>query len=415
MERTILHCDCNGFYASVECVKRPQLKKVPMAVCGDPQSRHGIIVAKNELAKKFQIQTAETVWSALKKCPDLVLVRAHHDEYQKYSRMVNAIYQQYTELVEPFGIDESWLDVTGSRSLFGSGVEIADQLRRRVREEIGVTISVGVSFNKIFAKLGSDYKKPDATTVISRERFREMVWPLPVSALLYVGRSARETLNQLRVHTIGELARFDPNVLTQKLGKMGRLIYDYANGRDESPVRSIYDREPVKSVGNGMTFRRDLLGWDDIRLGVFTLADEIAARMRAKGVKCATVQVTVRDPHFRTITRQRPVSPPTFLSREIGEAVMDMMKNCWNERKPVRMLTVTGSHLIDANQATEQMDLFHPQANRERDKRERLEKSIDHLRAKYGQGIVQPGAVVRNDIGVPYGREEDDVVGLKGE
>lgn len=386
-----------------------------MAVCGDPKNRHGIIVAKNELAKKYNILTAETVWSALKKCPELVLVKAHHDEYQEYSRRVNKIYEQYTDLVEPFGIDESWLDVTGSLNLFGSGFAIAEQLRKRIWEEVGVTISVGVSFNKVFAKLGSDYRKPNATTLISRENFRDIVWPLPASDMLYVGRAARAALEQMKVHTIGELARFDPGVLAQKLGKMGQTIYDYANGLDTSPVRSIYDREPVKSVGNGMTFRRDLTGWDDIRLGVYTLADEIAARMRAKDVKCATVQVTIRDPNFRTITRQKPVSPPTYLAREIGAAAMELMRACWNERKPVRMLTVTGSNLMKADEAAEQTDLFHPNAGEERSKRESLEKSIDRLRQKYGQGAVLPGAVVHNDIGISFDGEEDEFVNMKGE
>ncbi|MEG2852280.1 MAG: DNA polymerase IV, partial [Hydrogenoanaerobacterium sp.] len=185
-ERTILHCDLNGFFASVECLLRPELRTVPMAVCGDPTMRHGIILAKNELAKKYNITTAETIWQAQRKCPQLVLVQPHHDEYYKYSCLVNEIYRRYTDLVEPFGIDESWLDITGTIHLFGDGKTVADKLREVVEHELGLTISVGVSFNKIYAKLGSDYKKPNATTVISQQNYKEIVYPLPVNSLLYV-------------------------------------------------------------------------------------------------------------------------------------------------------------------------------------------------------------------------------------
>ena len=220
-DRVILHCDCNAFYASVECLLHPAYRDVPMAVCGDPENRHGIILAKNERAKRFGVQTAETIWQARRKCPDLVLAPPHRDQYAIYSKRVNAIYQRYTDLVEPFGIDESWLDVTGSQRLFGSGPEIADRLRAEVQRETGLTISVGVSFNKIFAKLGSDYKKPDATTVISRENYRDIVYPLSVSALLYVGKSARETLQNMRIRTIGDLAHADRKALVASLGKIG--------------------------------------------------------------------------------------------------------------------------------------------------------------------------------------------------
>ena len=218
MERVILHCDQNCFFASVELLSHPDLRDVPMAVCGDPASRHGIILAKNEPAKRFGIQTAETVWQARRKCPSLVLLPPHHKLYREYSVRVNELYGQYTDLVEPFGIDESWLDITGSMHLFGGDpVAIADELRRRVREELGLSISVGVSFNKIFAKLGSDYKKPDATTLISPENWQEIVWPLPVGAMLFVGRSAQRTLAQYGVETIGQLAACRPEMIEKLL------------------------------------------------------------------------------------------------------------------------------------------------------------------------------------------------------
>ena len=219
MDRVIFHCDLNSFYASVELLDHPELKDRPAAVCGDPESRHGIILAKNELAKQYKVQTAETVWQARRKCPDLVLLPAHHWKYKEYSRKVNDIYERYTDLVEPFSIDESWLDVTGTLHLFGGdGKALADQIRRAVRQELGLTVSVGVSFNKVFAKMGSDYKKPDATTVITRENFQELLWPLPVTDLLFVGRAAARVLGGYGIRTIGDLARFDRDSLGEILG-----------------------------------------------------------------------------------------------------------------------------------------------------------------------------------------------------
>ena len=283
MERTILHCDCNGFYASVECVHNPRLKEVPMAVCGNPENRRGIILAKNELAKRRGVLTAETVWQAKKKCPDLVLIPPHREEYLRYSRRVNAIYAQFTDQVEPFGIDESWLDVTGSLGLFGSGKEIADQLRRRVREELGLTISVGVSYNKIYAKLGSDYRKPDATTVIDSANYREIVFPLPVTDLLFVGQSAAALLLGMRIRTIGDLAVCDPAFLHSVFGKMGDTLLRYARGEDDEPVRPFYEEREVKSVGNSMTFAHNLVGEDECRMGLTALCDNVGRRLRRHG------------------------------------------------------------------------------------------------------------------------------------
>ena len=401
MERVILHCDCNAFYASVETLLRPELEAVPMAVCGDPESRHGIILAKNERAKRFGVQTAETIWQARRKCPDLVLVPPHRDQYVKYSQLVNAIYQRYTDLVEPFGIDESWLDVTGSQGLFGSGKEIADQLRETVRQELGLTISVGVSFNKIFAKLGSDYKKPDATTVISPENYREIVWPLPVSALLFVGRSSEAALHRMYIDTIGELAASDRDSVVRRLGKTGGMIHDYACGLDDSPVRSIYEEREIKSVGNGMTFRRNLSGQADIRLGVLSLCDTVAARMRKYGVRCRTVQVTIRDPAFRTISRQRGLETPTHLSSELAEAAMGLILESWDLQRPIRMITITGASLVEEGEASEQLSLFSNDSQQEkRRKREQLETAMDQIRHRYGKSSIGLAGTIGNDLGI---------------
>ena len=267
MDRVILHCDMNGFYASVELLDRPDLVNKPMAVCGNPESRHGIILAKNEIAKGFGVVTAETIWQARRKCPDLQLVAPHHDKYKAYSRKINQVYLQYTNMVEPFSIDESWLDVTASQQLFGSGVEIADQIRERIKAELGLTLSVGVSYNKIFAKMGSEYKKPDATTEITRQNYRDLLWPMDVGEMFFVGSATAEKLRSMGIYTIGDLARAKPPALEALLGKHGWMLHKYANGMDEEPVALYDQREQVKSVGNGITFKRNLQGLDDIITG----------------------------------------------------------------------------------------------------------------------------------------------------
>ena len=385
-DRTILHCDCNGFYASVECSLNPELKSVPMAVGGDSESRHGIILAKNELAKKYNIQTAETIWSAKKKCPGLVIVPPHHKIYREYSKRVMDIYKRYTDLVESFGLDEAWLDVTGSRRLFGDGKTIADELRSVVKKETGLTISVGVSFCKVFAKLGSDYKKPDATTVFTRENWKKYIYPLPVSALLYAGKSTTAVLNGLGIYTIGELAAAPPELIAGKLKKAGEQLYKFANGLDDSPVRSIYDEEEIKSVGNGITFREDLIGEDAVKSGVKILADSVSERLRAKELKCTTVQVHIKDPAFKVISRQKKLKRPVYSSKEIREAAMEIMRSSWNFEKPIRMLSVTGCGLVHENEVIEQLDLFET-PDESLKKRERLEKTVDELKHKYGKNI----------------------------
>ena len=393
MDRVIFHCDLNCFYASVELLSHPELREVPVAVAGDPASRHGIILAKNEPAKQCGVKTAETIWQAKKKCPSLVLLPPHHDRYRVYSKQVNAIYEQYTDLVEPFGIDESWLDVTGSLHLFGGdAAALADTLRRRVREELGLTLSVGVSFNKVFAKLGSDYKKPDATTVISRENWKEIVWPLPVGDLLFVGGAARKLLAQYGVKTIGDLAACPTDMLESLMGKLGTQLHEYACGLDASPVRSRYDREPVKSVGNGTTFPQNLTTWEQVRGGIAVLADSVATRLRRYGLYAGGVQVTVRDPAFRDRSRQTQLSTPTHLIRDITAAALELTGQLWKPPSPIRALTVTAIHLATPADAYEQVDLFTAAEAPKRKKQEQLEAAMDHIRSKYGTDAISYGA-----------------------
>ena len=396
-DRVVLHSDLNAFFASVETVLNPALRNVPMAVCGEPEKRHGIILAKNELAKRQGIVTAETIYQAQKKCPNLVLARPHHDLYVRYSREINAIYREYTDLVEPFGIDESWLDVTGSQKLFGSGENIANLLRERIRRETGLTVSVGVSFNKTIAKLGSDLKKPDAVTVIDRAHFREIVWPLPVDTLLYVGKSAMQVFRDLRINTIGALAHSSPELLSHKLGKLGTQLYAYANGEDDEPVASAYAKREVKSVGNGMTFSHDLYGMEEILVGLDAVCDLAAARMRAKGVKCTGVQLAIKDENFVTNQRQKQLELPTNLARGLREAAATLLRDTWNPRLGIRSLTVTGIGLVPEGAAVQIGFFDNPAENARADRRER---AVDDIRKKFGKGAIQSGGVLASDIGI---------------
>lgn len=388
MDRVILHCDCNNYFASVELLDKPELRDQPVAVAGDPEGRHGIILAKNQIAKNYGVQTAETLWQAKKKCPGLILLPPHMDKYRAMSRRVNAIYLDYTDQVEAFSIDESWLDVTASRNLFGDGAAIADLLRRRVREELGITISVGVSWNKTFAKMGSDYKKPDATTCITPENFKTIVWPLPVTDLLFVGRAAGRTLEKFGVRTIGELARFDREALYQLLGRPGAQLHDYANGLDRAPVAPAGEHAPPKSVGNGLTFPKNLQGREKIASGIAMLSDQVAARLRRHGMKCGGVALTVRDPDFRDVSRQKQLDHPTNLSRELAREAMDLADQLWNMSLPVRALTVTAIYLVAEDEAVAQQDLFAEAEEEKRQRLEQLDRAMDAIRDKYGKGAI---------------------------
>ncbi|MDE7220666.1 MAG: DNA polymerase IV [Oscillospiraceae bacterium] len=392
MERVILHCDLNSFYASVELLSHPELRAVPVAVCGDPDSRKGIILAKNEPAKAFGVKTAETIWQARRKCPDLILLPPHHDLYRDFSRAVNEIYGRYTDLVEPFGIDESWLDITGSMHLFGGdAAAIADGIRKQIRRELGLTLSVGVSFNKVFAKLGSDYKKPDATTLIPPDRWQEIVWPLPLGAMLFAGPAAQRALGQYGVKSIGGLAAMPPALPEQLLGKMGRQLWEYANGLDRSPVRPQHEKEPVKSIGNSFTFREDLTTRAQLRRGASMLCDSVAGRLRQHGLYCGAVAVGLKDPAFKSISRQKHLSHSTHLRGDLLEAAMELIDKVWKPGSPVRLLGITALALTDSLETYEQTDLFAPRRLEADTKQENLERAVDAIRQKFGGEAISYG------------------------
>lgn len=334
-DRIIFHADCNNFFASCECLERPELKNVPMAVAGDPENRVGVVVAKNEIAKRHGVKTTDTVYQAKKKCPGIVFVPPRHHFYEEVSKRVNAIYLDYTEHVEPASIDESYLDMTEVvRHLKTPPVELADELRRRVREEIGITISVGISFCKVFAKMGSDYRKPDATTLITRENYKDILWPLPVSDLYMAGNSAVATMQKKFITTIGDLARQDPDSMRSLLGKHEDLLWHYANGIDNEPVHLFGEEREIKSVSRGQTFKRDLIDEREIRTGISVLADEVARALRRNGLKGEVVSVQIRRPDMSLISRQTTLGHYTFLQIEIQEVAFDLIRQHWHMGDP---------------------------------------------------------------------------------
>ncbi|MFV0518009.1 MAG: DNA polymerase IV [Aminipila sp.] len=406
MERTIIHCDMNSFYASVELLSRPDLKDCPVAVSGSPESRHGIILAKNEAAKKCGVVTAETIWSAQKKCPNLQLLRPHHDKYKKYSKLINEIYYNYTDMVEPFSIDESWLDVTGSLKLFGTGAEIANKIREDVKSQLGLTLSAGVSYNKIFAKMGSDYKKPDATTIISKDNFKDILWPMNISDMFFVGHSTENKLKKLGIITIGDLANTDKSVLIGLLGKHGGLLYDYSNGLDNSPVLKSYERQRIKSVGNGITFRRNLITSEDIQTALKALSDNVSTRLRGYQLKACGVKIDIKDPYFKTISRQKQLISASNITEEIYNVSFEILSSCWTIGNPIRLLTVTGINLIDEN-SEEQLNFFSNEHS-DRKKNSDLDKTIDAIRNKYGGNSIFFGGIINNDLGIDLLEEENE-------
>jgi DNA polymerase IV len=390
MERVILHCDLNSFYASVECLYNPSLRNVPMAVGGDIEKRHGIILAKNQPAKKYDIKTGEAIWQAMAKCPGLIVVPPRFSLYMRFSQKVRDIFARYTDRIESFGIDEAWLDVTGSVHLFGDGRKIADEIRQTIRQELGITASVGVSFNKVFAKLGSDYKKPDATTVITRQNMKDIVFPLPVSDLLYVGYATTKKLNRYGIYTIGDLANADPAFLKRRLGKWGEYISIFANGEEHSPVLPQLYEPYVKSIGNSTTAPRDLTTWQDIGIITHVLAESVAARLRDHQFKCSTVTVYVRDNELEHFTRQCKLEYPSDISSEIAQTAMRLFRENIDFCKPLRSIGIKASDLSVGSGAV-QLSFFTDQALRERESA--IDKAFDQVRQRFGFYRIQRGCM----------------------
>jgi len=384
LSRTILHVDLNNFYASVECLYNPGIRDKPVIVCGDAEARHGIVLAKNQIAKKAGVKTGDVIWEAKVKCPGLVQVPADFRKYLRFSRMARKIYADYTDQIESFGVDECWLDITGSVGLFGNGAALADTIRQRFKEELGLTCSVGVSWNKIFAKLGSDMKKPDATTVITKENYQEIVWPLAVGELLYVGRSTRKKLQNRMIRTIGDLANADVQNLRLMLGVWGETLWTFANGLDSAPVRLTGEESIIKSVGNSTTTVRDLVSDQDVKLIIYVLAESVAARLRKHGLKCRTVVISVRDKELYSFERQGKLLAPTFVSGDIANKAIELFARNYRWNQSIRSLGVRGADLV-TSVGNIQLNLF----NECKLDAEKLEQTIDRIRKRFGHYSVQ--------------------------
>jgi len=390
--RIILHSDCNNFYVSVECADAPSLRGKPMAVCGDPCERHGIVLAKSEAAKKYGIQTGETVFSARQKCPQLIVLPPSGEKYAAFSRKLQRMYMEYTDLIEPFGLDECWLDVSRSGM---DGVEIASRLRQRAKEEFGITLSVGVSFNKVFAKLGSDLHKPDATTVISPGNFREKIWPLPAGDLLFIGHSAAHRLKEYGLSTIGDIVHADPEVLRFILGKNGDTLQAYAAGNDETPVLPLYRQDDIKSIGNSTTPAFDIVDFQDAYRILTVLCDQIAHRMRKHRLRCSAISLSLRDTQLHVSTHQMQLAFPTNLSDALCQSAMQLLQDRWHAAFPLRSLGVQGTHLLQENDGEQLFLLDTPSLQR----RAALEKTADQLQAQFGRQALFRGIQLRPSAG----------------
>ncbi len=398
-ERIILHCDLNNFFASVASIRRPELRQVPMAVCGSIEERHGIVLAKNYPAKAAGIKTAMTVVEALRLCPNLIMMPPQYDKYMEYSRKVQEIYAKYTDRIEPFGIDECWLDVTGSRRLFGSGEQIAARLRQEVKEAYDLTISVGVSFCKVMAKLGSDLKKPDATTLILRDDLPKKVWPLAVEALFGIGRKTAEHLHQLGIYTIGQLATISPEVLQAKFGKIGLQLWQFANGLEYSPVRLWGESDPPKSVSRSTTCKTDLTTPTQVRQVLVGLAEQVSADLRRHGFYAGKVEVYFRDKNLAWCSRQITPALPTRLVKPMVDTAMTLLSQHWSGI-PLRSVGIGAGNLIPQT-APLQTGLFFDLSAIE--KKERLESKVDELRAKMGQQAISRASQLLDPLHVKLG------------
>lgn len=388
-QRYILHCDIDYCFAQIEIIKNPALASVPMCVGGDETKRHGIVLARNPLAKAKGVKTAETLNEARRKCPGLVVVPPACEDYITISNQVKDIYREYTDKVESFGIDEAWVDISDSTMLFGKPGDIATEIRRRVKDEIGLTVSVGMSFNKIFAKLGSDMEKPDGLTILMESHVRSQIWPLPAKDLLYVGPSTQKSLQKLGIHTIGDLACAEESLLHTHLGKMGTILKAFANGEDDSEVNPYSD--PAKSVGNGMTTSQDLITLDEVRRVLFVLAESVSSRCREMEKKGSVLRVSMRDHTLETISRQKKLIQPTNQVNQLVNESLFLVERYWDQSKPLRSITITLSDLVSSSQPI-QLSLFDTPSPV-------IDETLDQIRERFGfHAIKRASVLVQQDL-----------------
>jgi DNA polymerase-4 len=381
----------NNYFASVECLHQPEIRGCPVAVCGAAEMRQGIVLAKNGIAKQQGVLTGESIPEARAKCPDLVVVKPHYPLYLKYAKLARRIYTDFTDKLTVYGLDEAWLDVTASLSLYGTGEAIADRIRERVREELGLTVSIGVSFNRIFAKLGSDRKKPDATTVISKENYKDVVWPLPAKELLFVGKSIQHKLYLHNILSIGDIAASDPLRLKKLLGKVGLMLWQFACGDDSAFLPEEEDDTRIRSIGNHSTPPKNLRTPQDVKLLFYVLADSVATRLRSNQAGGRTVQIHVKDSAFQTKEYQMRLRKPTQSASEILFAAMHLFSSHYTWKNPVRTLGIRISDLEDA--IPHQLSMFDAE---EPAKIRKLEFAVDEIRRRFGYFSIERALLVQH-------------------
>lgn len=396
MKRTILHCDLNNFYASVACHDHPELRGKPVAVCGDPKERHGIVLAKNMEAKNLGVKTGEAIWQAKEKCPGLITVAPDFPRYTYFSEKAREIYMRYSDLIEPFGPDEAWLDVTGSSLIFGSGGDIAEDIRKTIRRELGLTVSIGVSFNKVFAKLGSDLKKPDAISFITTENFKDVVWPLPVNSIIGVGPATEAKLNSIGIYTLGALAKADSERLTRLLGKIGPQLRLYAKGGDTSRVAPQDYRRTPQSIGRSTTTSYDLKTESDVWSIMLMLSEKVAEELRRYNLKASGVGLHLRNNELKVNELQTPLRHPCMLAMDLAKAGMDLFRKNYQFLRPLRSLGIRAINLIPASDNSEQLLLF--QDNKSHIRLETIERKMDELRGRFGDDAIRRGRILYNEI-----------------
>ncbi len=392
MERTILHSDMNNFYASVECMLNPSLKDKNVAVCGSIDERSGIVLAKNYGAKACGVTTGEVIWSAKQKCPDLIVVPPHYEQYIKFSVLARQIYARFTDKIEPYGMDESWLDVSGS-TLFGDGLQIAEQIRQTIKFELGLTVSIGVSFNKIFAKLGSDIKKPDAITCISRNSFKEQIWGFPANELLGVGRATKKVLSLMNIFSIGDLACASEAVLQKKLGKNGVTLKRYASGLDNSPVAYMDDALPLKSIGHGITTIQDLENTAEVWRVLLELVQDVGRKLYKYHKKATGVAVSIKNNQLYTREWQCKLDFPTQSSSLIAKKAFELFSKNYDWEYPVRAVSIRSINL-GSEKTPIQHDLF---SDIERiAKYEKLDVTTESIRRRFGKHAIRNAVLLHN-------------------
>ncbi len=394
MQRKILHCDMNNFYASVECMLDPKLREKAVVVGGSVEQRHGIVLAKNYAAKAFGVVTGEAIWQAMQKCKDIVVVPPHYDQYLRFSKLARDIYNRYTDKVESYGMDECWLDVSGCTE---GGKEIAEEIRKTIKFELGLTVSVGVSFNKIFAKLGSDMKKPDATTCIYKEDFREKIWSLPVNELLGVGRATDKKLRRYGINTIGELAKVDEKFLKRLLGINGVRLGRFANGFDTSPVCETDYVSPVKSIGHGITTVQDLENSAEVWCVMLALVQDVGTKLRGHCKKAGGVAISIRNNQLVTKEWQCKMPFPTQSATHIAGIAYRLFNENYEWKYNIRSLSIRAINLLEENTPL-QTNMFTDVGDIE--KREKLDIAIEHIRRRFGKDSIK-NCVLCKDIKLP--------------